>query len=141
MVNNLSTTLLENQAVVTHDGLPTVTIDEVQFQQLLQNLIGNAIKFRREDAPRVHISARDCGHEWLFTVQDNGIGLEAKFAERIFEIFQRLHTRQEYPGTGIGLAICKRIVELHGGKIGCDSTLGVGSTFYFTLPKSKEKGV
>ena len=141
VVNNLSATLLENQAIITHEGLPSLTVDEVQFQQLLQNLIGNAIKFRREEAPRVHISARDCGHEWLFTVQDNGIGFEAKFAERIFEIFQRLHTRSEYPGTGIGLAICKRIVERHGGKISCDSTPGVGSTFYFTLPKSQETRV
>ena len=139
VVKNLSATLLENQAIITHEGLPSLTVDEVQFQQLLQNLIGNAIKFRREEVPRVHISARDCGHEWLFTVRDNGIGFEAKFAERIFHIFQRLHTRQEYPGTGIGLAICKRIVERHGGKICCDSMPGMGSTFYFTLPKSKEK--
>ena len=139
VVKNLSATLLENQAIIIHEGLPSLTVDEVQFQQLLQNLIGNAIKFRREEVPRVQVSARDCGHEWLFTVRDNGIGFEAKFAERIFQIFQRLHTRQKYPGTGIGLAICKRIVERHGGKISCDSTPGMGSTFYFTLPKSKVK--
>ncbi|MEI7867596.1 MAG: PAS domain S-box protein [Candidatus Methylumidiphilus sp.] len=133
---NLSATLLENQATVTHDDLPAISVDATQFLQLLQNLIGNAIKFRCEDAPQIHISARDCGNEWLFSVRDNGIGFEAKFAERIFVIFQRLHTRQEYPGTGIGLAICKRIVERHGGKIWCESVPGLGTTFYFTIPKS-----
>ncbi len=134
---NLSATLLENQATVTHDDLPAISVDATQFLQLLQNLIGNAVKFRREEAPQIHISARDLGHEWLFSVRDNGIGFEAKFAGRIFVIFQRLHTRQEYPGTGIGLALCKRIVERHNGKIWCESVPGQGATFYFTIPKPK----
>jgi PAS domain S-box-containing protein len=135
---NLSATLLENQATVTHDDLPAISVDATQFLQLLQNLIGNAIKFHREEAPHVHISARDLGAEWLFSVRDNGIGFEEKFAGRIFVIFQRLHTRLEYPGTGIGLALCKRIVERHGGKIWCESVSGQGTTFYFTIPKPKE---
>ncbi len=134
---NLAASLLENQATVTHDDLPAISVDATQFMQLLQNLIGNAIKFHREEAPQIHISARDLGHEWLFSVRDNGIGFEAKYAERIFVIFQRLHTRQEYPGTGIGLALCKRIVERHNGKIWCESVSGQGATFYFTIPKPK----
>jgi PAS domain S-box-containing protein len=141
VVNNLSSSILENQATVTHDDLPVISVDATQFLQLLQNLIGNAVKFRREEAPHVHISASDLGAEWLFSVRDNGIGFEEKFAGRIFEIFQRLHTRQEYPGTGIGLALCKRIVERHNGKIWCESLPGLGTTFYFTIPKSKGASV
>jgi chemotaxis family two-component system sensor kinase Cph1 len=114
--------------------LPSVRVDPAQLQQVFQNLVGNAIKFRGEDSPRVHVSARKEGREWIFSVNDNGIGIDAQHADRLFVIFQRLHTREEYPGTGIGLAVCKRIVERHGGRIWFQSEPGKGSTFYFTLP-------
>ncbi len=132
---NLSAAIQECRVIVTNDDLPTVRADATQLSQLFQNLIANAIKFRRADPPHVHISACDLGSEWRFAVQDNGIGIEAQYAEKIFVIFQRLHTRQEHPGTGIGLAVCKRIMERHGGKIWFESEPGQGSTFYFTLPK------
>jgi len=134
---NLTLAIAEQQAEVTHDDLPTVPCDSLQMTQLLQNLVGNAIKFRRPDEPpRVHISARptDDGEAWRFEVRDNGIGIEPEYFERIFVIFQRLHTRRQYAGTGIGLAICKRIVERHGGRIGVESTPGDGALFWFTLP-------
>jgi light-regulated signal transduction histidine kinase (bacteriophytochrome) len=122
-------------ARITHDPLPTVRMDPLQLDQLLQNLVANAIKFRGEEPPHVHLSARDAGDAWEFSVRDNGIGIAPEFADRIFVIFQRLHGRNEYPGTGIGLSICKKIVERHGGRIWLHSTLGHGTTFYFTLPK------
>ena len=124
--------------MVINDDLPEVQANAGQLTQLFQNLIGNAIKFKGDDLPRIVVSADKCGDEWRFSVKDNGIGIEAQYAEKIFVIFQRLHTRQEYPGTGIGLSICKRIVERHGGRIWFESEPGVGSTFYFTLPKIKE---
>jgi two-component system, sensor histidine kinase and response regulator len=124
----------ETQAVVTHDALPAVLADATQFGQLFQNLLSNALKFHGGQPPRVHLSAKPDGKQWVFTVQDHGIGIPPQFVERIFVIFQRLHTHQEFPGTGIGLAVCKRIVERHGGKIWVESELGAGSTFYFTLP-------
>lgn len=131
---SLSMIIEESQASVTYDALPTVMGDGSQLGQLFQNLISNAIKFRGEETPSVHISAEPEGDCWLFSVRDNGIGIEPQYAERIFLIFQRLHTRAEYPGTGIGLAMCKKIVEHHGGRIWLESESGQGTTFFFTLP-------
>ncbi len=132
-LDNLRHAMKESGAVVTHDSLPTVIGDEKQLAQLFQNLLSNAVKFRGEDQPRIHVSAKRTDVEWLFSVRDNGIGLDAQYADRIFVIFQRLHNRQEYPGTGIGLAICKKIVERHGGRIWVESEPGKGATFYFTI--------
>jgi light-regulated signal transduction histidine kinase (bacteriophytochrome) len=123
-----------NDAVITHDPLPTVPADEVQLAQLFQNLIENALKFRGEAPPRIHIGAKETDTGWQFAVRDNGIGFEQKYADRVFVLFQRLHTREEYTGTGIGLAICQKIVERHGGRIWVESEPGEGTTFYFTLP-------
>jgi PAS domain S-box-containing protein len=132
--NNLTVAIEESGALVTHDALPTVMGDESQLMQLLQNLMGNAIKFRGDEPPNVHISAKSTLHEWVFSVRDNGIGIDSEFSDRIFQIFQRLHTRDKYPGTGIGLAVCKRIVERHGGRIWVESQPGTGTTFSFTIP-------
>jgi PAS domain S-box-containing protein len=134
---NLEVAVAEAGAAVTHEPLPVVKADSLQLTQLFQNLIGNAIKFRGKEPPRIHIAVRqDHTHSnWFFSVKDNGIGMEAEYFERIFVIFQRLHTRSEYSGTGIGLAICKKIVERHGGRIFVESELGRGSTFSFTLPE------
>jgi signal transduction histidine kinase len=130
---NLAVAIAESGARVTHDPLPAVFGDAVQLLQLLQNLVGNAIKFRGEAAPEVHVDALHRDDRWLIRVRDNGIGIEAPYLERIFLIFQRLHTRQQYPGTGIGLAVCKKIVDRHGGRIWVDSEPHKGSTFCFTL--------
>jgi PAS domain S-box-containing protein len=132
---NLGPAMQESGAAVVHDSLPTVFADPGQMTQLLQNLIGNAIKFRDTKLPLVRISAEEAGDDWTVSVRDNGIGIAPEHAERVFQIFQRLHTRDQYPGTGIGLAVCKKIVERHGGKIWLDSTPGDGTTFYFTLHK------
>jgi len=134
-LRNLAAMIEEKQALVTNDDLPTVRADASQLAQVFQNLIANAIKFRGEAPPRVHVSAREQAGEWIFSVADNGIGIDPQYADRLFVIFQRLHTRDEYPGTGIGLALCRRIVERHGGRIWFESELGKGSTFYFTIPK------
>ena len=131
---NLELAVKESQAVVTHDALPRVAAERLQMVQLFQNLIANSIKFRGAAAPRVHVSARRAETEWVFSVRDHGIGIDPEHSERIFQLFQRLHARTEYPGTGIGLAICKKIVERHGGRIWVESQLGSGATFFFTLP-------
>jgi PAS domain S-box-containing protein len=131
---DLQVAIEEQQATVTHDALPPVLADEVQLGQLFRNLIGNALKFRGEAPPRIHVGIQRENAAWRFCVADNGIGLEPKYAERIFVIFRRLHGPDEYPGTGMGLAICKKIVERHGGRIWVESQLDQGATFYFTLP-------
>jgi PAS domain S-box-containing protein len=134
-VGNLAGAIEEQRAEVTRDELPIVVGDEPLLVQLLQNLIGNGIKYRQPgEAPRVHVAARRQEGAWLFAVRDDGIGIEPEYFDRIFEIFQRLHTRGEYPGTGIGLALCKRIVERHHGRIWVESTPGRGATFLFTIP-------
>jgi PAS domain S-box-containing protein len=133
---NLRATIEASGAEVTHDALPEVSADDTQLTQLLQNLVGNAIKFRKKDEPaRIHVGVESLHDEWRFTVSDNGIGIEPQYFERIFMVFQRLHTRDEYPGTGIGLAICKKVVDRHGGRIWVESAQGKGSRFIFTLPK------
>ena len=138
-LTNLRAAIQDSGATVTQDGLPTIPCDEVQLAQLFQNLIGNALKFRKPDAaPAVHVGAADRGAEWEFTVRDNGIGIEPQYFERIFMVFQRLHDKGEYPGTGIGLAIVKKVVERHGGRIWVQSQLGAGTTFHFTMPKERE---
>jgi len=136
-MTNLKVAIEESGAVVSHDQLPMALADETQMVQLFQNLLGNAIKFRAEEVPRIHVSARAEREEWVFAVRDNGIGIDPQFHERIFVLFQRLHGRDEYPGTGIGLTISKKIVERHGGRIWLESSAGAGTTFYFSVPKPK----
>ena len=131
---NLQRSIEENKAAVTYDALPNVLADSSQLSRLFQNLIGNAIKFHGNELPKIHISAELKGEEWIFAVSDNGIGIDPKNFDRIFSVFQRLHTMEEYEGTGIGLASCKKIVERHGGRIWVVSEIGKGTTFYFTLP-------
>ncbi|MEA5605603.1 GAF domain-containing protein [Nostoc sp. UHCC 0252] len=147
-IANLQIAIADSQAIVTHDALPEVMADTTQLTQVFQNLIGNAIKFCQNQQPQIHIgvvkpnanlegenlNSIPLADEWLFWIRDNGIGLESQYAERIFIIFQRLHGRDKYPGTGIGLAICKKIIERHGGRIWVKSKPGQGSTFYFTIP-------
>ncbi|MDL5053533.1 ATP-binding protein [Oscillatoria laete-virens NRMC-F 0139] len=134
-LNNLRGRIGETEAEITFDPMPTIVADGTQLMQLFQNLVGNAIKFKQKDqAPKVHIGVQRQEESWLFSVKDNGIGFDPQFSDRIFVIFQRLHTRDEYPGSGMGLAICKKIVECHRGRIWVESELGQGSTFYFTIP-------
>ena len=137
VMEDLQIAISESDATITCDTLPVVTADATQFAQLLQNLIGNALKFHGKDPVRVHVGVRRKADEWLFSVKDNGIGIDPQFSDRIFGIFQRLHSRTELPGTGIGLAVCKKIVERHGGAIWVESELGRGSTFFFTIPDKK----
>lgn len=133
-LRNLSFAIRESGVKIQSDTLPSVSVDRSQMVQVYQNLISNAIKFRAEHYPEIHIGAIRRGDEWVFSVSDNGIGIDPAYWERIFEIFKRLHTREQYPGTGIGLAICRRIVERHGGRIWVESEEGKGSTFFFSLP-------
>ncbi len=133
-IEGLRAAIEESAAVVTYGPLPALLADPARLSQLFSNLIGNALKFRAEQPPHVHISADRKGSEWLFAVRDNGIGIDPAHAEKIFEIFQRLHGKQQYPGTGVGLALCKMIVQSHGGRIWVESQPGQGATFYFTLP-------
>ena len=137
-LKNLHSAISETGAVISHDPLPTIIADGAQLLQVFQNLIGNAIKFRRDGPPQINVSAVKDKNEWIFSIKDNGIGIEARHLDRIFVIFQRLHKRSEYGGTGMGLAIAKKVVERHGGRIWAESEPGVGTTFLFTLP---EKGV
>lgn len=138
VLNDLKPMIVEAGATVTRGDLPAVSGDDVQLGALFQNLIANAIKFRGDRAPVVQVSAEREGEHWRFAVQDNGIGIESEYRERIFVIFQRLHGHGTYPGTGIGLAICKRIVERHGGRIWVESTPGAGATFWFTLGERQD---
>ena len=131
---DIKTVIKENNATIFHDPLPEVMADSIQLVQVFQNMILNGIKYHSEETPKVHNSAEKKASEWIFSVQDNGIGIDPQYSERIFEIFKRLHSKERYPGTGIGLAICKKIVERHGGRIWVESELGKGSIFYFTLP-------
>jgi PAS domain S-box-containing protein len=139
-LSNLRTTIQESGALVTHDSLPAITSDDKQLVQVFQNLIGNAIKYRSAEVPHVHVSAtKNGGKEWVFCVRDNGLGIDPQYFERIFVLFQRLHGREEFKGTGIGLAICKKIVERLGGRIWVESQPEKGSTFYFALPERDGK--
>jgi PAS domain S-box-containing protein len=135
---SLRASLDESKATVTADPLPMVVADAGQLVQLLTNLVGNALKFHAADPPRVHVGAGRHGRLWTVTVEDNGIGIAPEYFERIFVIFQRLHSREEYAGTGVGLAICKRIVERHGGRIWVESVPGRGARFSFTLPAATD---
>ena len=132
---NLQTSISKQNAKITYDPLPVVMADAAQLTQLFQNLIGNAVKFCRDDVPpEIHVGAKRQSDQWVLWVKDNGIGIPPDQYDRIFEVFERLHGQKKYPGTGIGLAICRKIVERHGGRIWVESSVGEGTTFYFTLP-------
>jgi PAS domain S-box-containing protein len=138
-LRNLLITIEQSGAVVSHDSLPAIRTDETQLTQVFQNLVGNAIKYRSAEVPRVHVSAKkNGGNEWIFSVRDNGLGIAPQYFERIFILFQRLHGRNEFEGTGIGLAICKKVLERLGGRIWVESQPEKGSTFYFALPERGE---
>ena len=139
-LRNLEFTIRAAKATVTNDPLPTLPVDESQMLQLFQNLIANALKFHSERPPQIHVGARPEKGRWVLWVRDNGIGMEVQYFERIFQVFQRLHTRKKYPGTGIGLSVCKKIIERHGGKIWVESQPGQGSTFYFSIPEVASTG-
>ncbi|MGB2695604.1 MAG: ATP-binding protein [Dehalococcoidia bacterium] len=133
-LSDLQRSIEDAQATITHDQLPSIPGDRAQLRQVFINLIGNAVKFRGNKAPRIHVSAEQQEGNWLFCVRDGGIGIAPEYHDRVFVIFQRLHGRDEYAGTGIGLAVCKKIIERHGGNLWVESQLGKGCTFYFTLP-------
>ncbi|WP_231551369.1 ATP-binding protein [Methanobacterium sp. SMA-27] len=130
----MKVSIAENNAVITHDPLPTIYGDENLMVELFQNLIYNAIKYRSHETPQIHISSKKEQNQYIFSVKDNGIGIDPKHLERIFTIFQRLHGNDEYEGTGIGLSIAQKIIERHNGRIWVESQLGKGTTFYFTIP-------
>lgn len=136
-IANMQQAIAETAAIVTNDDLPSIWVDESQMVRVFQNLIDNALKFRGRESPRIHVSSQQGDGQWIFSIRDNGIGIEKQYEERVFEIFQRLHGRAEYPGTGIGLAICRRIVQRHGGKIWFESQPGRGTAFYFTISKTR----
>lgn len=137
---NLRGAVEESGALVTHDPLPAVLADEMQLTQLFQNLVGNAIKYQNPGVPLIHVSAARNGEtKWVFSVKDNGLGIDPQYFDRIFVMFQRLHKRDEFAGTGIGLAICKKIVERHGGNISVESQPGQGSTFSFALAGTQKE--
>jgi len=138
VLQNLKIAIDESGAQVYRQALPEVTGDPQQLGQLFQNLLSNAIKFHKNDPPRVHVSAKRNGGDWTISVEDNGIGISAEHQDRIFVIFQRLHTKSEYSGTGIGLAVCKKIVERHGGRIWMEASAEKGATFCFTIPASQK---
>lgn len=140
VIENLRGFISQHDAIVTYDTpMPTILADETQLTQLLQNLIDNGIKFHKKgEYPKIHVSFKRVYNEWIFSVKDNGIGIEEKYFKKLFVIFSRLHSREEYPGTGIGLAMCKKIVERHGGRIWLESKVGEGSTFYFTIPRQQK---
>jgi light-regulated signal transduction histidine kinase (bacteriophytochrome) len=138
-IRNLRGAIEDSGARVTYDALPVVMADPMQLIQLFQNLVGNAIKYQNPGTPRIHIAALNGGKQYRFSVQDNGLGIDPQYFERIFGMFQRLHKREEFAGTGIGLAICKKIVERHGGQISVESQPGMGSTFRFALTGSGRK--
>ncbi len=133
----LGKAVAETGAVITHDPLPSLRMLEVHAQQLFQNLIGNALKYRGADPPAVHLSAHRDGHAWILSVQDNGIGIDPAYQAQVFGLFKRLHSASEYAGTGIGLAICKKLVERYGGRIWVESAAGKGSTFSFSIPDTE----
>ncbi len=134
VLKDLSVSIQETKARISVGSLPTVFADPVQLGQVFQNLISNAIKFRSAEVTEIQVDARQEKEEWIFSVKDNGIGIESKYFDKIFIIFRRLHSRDKYPGTGIGLATCKKIVERHGGRIWVESGPGNGSTFFFSIP-------
>ena len=139
-LSNLEVAIGESEAEVVYSDLPSVMGDPSQLRQLFQNIIGNALKFRSENRPRVQLAAKRDGDQWTFSIRDNGVGFDQRYAERVFGVFKRLHRNADIPGTGIGLAICQRIIERHGGRIWAESKLGEGSCFYFTLPAVAEHG-
>jgi len=138
-LSNLQIAIEEKDASVTHDPLPTILADGTQMLQLFQNLIGNGLKFQENKQKKIHISVEDKVDNWAFSFRDNGIGIDPKYKDRIFVIFERLHGKGEYKGTGIGLAVCKKIVERHRGEIWVDSIPGEGATFSFTMPKERKE--
>jgi len=139
VLKNLESHIKQTHAEIEVVDLPDVFCEPNQMFQLFQNLIDNGLKFVKDKKPLIRINATEREHEWEFTVSDNGIGIKEEYREKIFQIFQRLHSQAEYPGTGVGLAICKKIVEIHGGRMWVESVIGEGTTFHFTVSKALEK--
>jgi light-regulated signal transduction histidine kinase (bacteriophytochrome) len=135
----LESSITDAEAQVACGELPVVMGDRSQLVQLMQNLIGNGLKYHGDKSPRIYVSAERNGNQWIFSVRDNGIGIDPRHHERIFEIFKRLHDQKEYPGTGIGLAVCRRVITRHGGRIWLESEVGHGSAFHFTLPEGMDR--